>query len=521
MLSPTDPLPRDPDLLIQLIADLKDRNARLEAEVAKYRRMVFGARSERMTAVVAEQGALDLGEVEAADGESANANDNTAPDGRSAGRSRRPARRNVGALPKHLPRVEQIIEPDTTQCPCCGGALHRIGEDVSEALDKVPAVLRVVRTVRPKYGCRTCEGAVVQAKAPARPVTGGMATTALIAHVVTAKYAWHLPLYRQVQIMLGQGVVLDRATLAFWVRRAAWWLRPLYEKLLGHIRSQPYILCDETPLPRLDPGRGRTKIGQLWAQAVDDRPWRGPSPPAIGYVYAEGRRAADISMQLASFSGVLQVDGYAAYKGLAKPGRNAGPIRLAFCLAHARRKFVDVHAASGSPVAREVISRIAEVYAIEAEIKGLSAAERLAVRQARSKPVMEALRPYLMAMLAEISQKSPLALAIRYTLLHWEGLCVYLEDGRVSVDTNGVERGMRPISLGKKNSLFAGSEGGGESWAILASLINTAKLNDLDPHTYLADALDRMVTGETTIDRLDTLLPWNWKADRAAVPAAA
>ncbi len=258
---------------------------------------------------------------------------------------------------------------------------------MSEALDKVPAVLRVIRTVRPKYGCRACEGAVVQAKAPARPVTGGMATTALIAHIVTAKYAWHLPLYRQVQILLGQGVVLDRATLAFWVRRAAWWLRPLYEKLLGHIRSQPCILCDETPLPRLDPGRGRTKIGQLWAQAVDDRPWRGPSPPAIGYVYAEGRRTVDISMQLASFSGVLQVDGYVAYKGLTKPGRNAGPIRLAFCLAHARRKFVDVHATTGSPVAREVIARIAEVYAIEAKIKGLSADERRTLRQARSKPV--------------------------------------------------------------------------------------------------------------------------------------
>ena len=504
-----------------MIADLKDRNARLEAEVAKYRRMVFGARSERMTAVVAEQGALDLGQIEAADGEPGSANDNVGPNGQPAGRPRQPARRNVGALPKHLPRVEQVIEPDTRQCRCCGGALHRIGEDVSEALDKVPAVLRVIRTVRPKYGCRACEGAVVQAKAPARPVTGGMATTALIAHIVTAKYAWHLPLYRQVQILLGQGVILDRATLAFWVRRAAWWLRPLYEKLLGHIRSQPCILCDETPLPRLDPGRGRTKIGQLWAQAVDDRPWRGPSPPAIGYVYAEGRRTVDISMQLASFSGVLQVDGYVAYKGLTKPGRNAGPIRLAFCLAHARRKFVDVHATTGSPVAREVIDRIAEVYAIEAKIKGLSAAERRTLRQARSKPVMDALRPYLMEMLSQISQKSPLAGAIRYMLGHWEGLCLFLDDGRLAVDTNAVERGMRPISLGRKNSLFAGSEGGGESWATLASLINSAKLNDLDPYTYLADVLDRMVTGETTIDRLDTLLPWNWKADRAALPAAA
>lgn len=510
--SPSVP-PPDPQILLRMIAVLAAKNARLEAEVASYRRLVFGPRSEKTATLIPGQESLDLGVEPMPAPASANDNQDAGTAGVGA---RRPARRNVGALPADLPRIEQVIEPAETACPCCGGPLHRIGADVSEALDIIPAVVRVLRTVRPKYGCRACEGKIIQAPAPSRVVSGGMASTALVAHVVTARYAWHLPLYRQCQMLAGQGVRLDRATLAHWVGRAAWWLRPLYEKLIGHIRSRPVVFYDETPLPRLDPGRGRTKTCQLWACAVDERPWQGPSAPAVAYVYAEGRKAAEVERQLSAFTGILQVDGYQAYKSLAKAERPAGPIRLAYCMAHARRKFVDVYTTTQSQVAREVIARIAELYAIEARISGQSAEVRRAVRQAEARPILEELRAYLLAVQARISAKAGLMEAVGYMLNHWEGLCAYLEDGRLAIDSNVVERSMRPIGIGRRNSLFAGSATGGEHWAILASLMSTARLNGLDPHTYLADVLERIVSGAVTINRLETLLPWAWKAERDA-----
>ena len=427
-------------------------------------------------------------------------------------RPRRPAVRNIGALPKHLPRCEEVIEPETTVCPCCSGALHRIGEETREALDVVPAFVRVKRTIFPKYACRTCEGAIVQAKSPPRLVEGGMATTALVTHVAVFKFAWHIPLYRQAQIFKGQGVRLDRSTLALWMKRAAWWLKPLYERQLAAILAGSRVFSDETPMPVLDPGRGRTKCGQFWSHAVDDRPWGGPAPPAVAYIYAEGRSMADLASQVQGFEGILQVDGYGSYKGLA---RRHPQIQLAFCLAHARRKFVAVYKATHAPLARDVIAALSEVYAIEARIRGRSAAERRAVRQAETKPIMEALKARLMTALAELPSRSSLVEAIKYMLGHWAGLTLFLEDGRIEVDTNTVERTMRPIALGRKNALFAGSESGARTWAILASLINTAKLNDLDPQTYLADVLERMISGRTPVNRLDELLAWNWKAARA------
>lgn len=519
MSGSTSPPPIDLRILLRIITVLAERNTHLEAEVATYRRMVFGARSERSAVILPDQGHLDLGDRGAVPSVPLGANDNIdiaqgapgQPDG-----GRRPVRRNVGALPAGLLRVERMIEPMETDCPCCNGVLHRIGEDVSETLDVVPAIVRVLRTIRPKYGCRACEGTVLQAPAPARVVTGGMASTALVAHVVTARYGWHLPLYRQCQMLAGQGVRLDRATLGHWVGRAAWWLRPLYEKLLGHIRSRPVVFCDETPLPRLDPGRGRTKTCQLWSQAVDERPWQGPSAPAVAYVYAEGRQTAEVQRQLSGFSGILQVDGYQAYKALAKPDRSAGPIRLAFCMAHARRKFVDVYTATKSAVAQEVISRIAALYAIEARINGHPAPVRRAVRQAEARPILEALRPHLLDVQAKLSAKAGLAGAIGYMLNHWDGLCAYLDDGRIAIDSNVVERSIRPIGIGRRNSLFAGSAAGGEHWAILSSLINSAKLNGIDPQTYIADVLERLVSGEVTINRIEELLPWAWKAARGA-----
>jgi hypothetical protein len=268
-------------------------------------------------------------------------------------------------------------------------------------------------------------------------------------------------------------------------------------------------------MPVLDPGRGRTKTCQFWAHAVDDRPWGGPSPPAVAYVFADGRGKGEIAAQLADYAGILQVDGYVAYKSLAKDVREAGAIRLAFCLAHARRRFVKVYKTTKSPFAQEVIERIAAIYAIEQRVRGTSAEIRLAARKNETGPLMVEVKMRLTEVLKDISSKSPLAEAINYTLGHWDGLNMFLTDGRVEVDTNTVERSMRPIALGRKNSLFSGSEGGAESWAILASLVNTAKLHELDPQAYLADVLERIVSGRTKSHQLHELLAWNWKTAHA------
>ncbi|MBV9509712.1 MAG: IS66 family transposase [Caulobacteraceae bacterium] len=392
--------------------------------------------------------------------------------------------------------------------------MHRIGEDVAEALDAAPARLRVLRTIRPKYACRACEGAVVQAPARRRLLDSGMATTALIANVVTWKFAWHVPLHRQVQMLDGQGVFLDRSTLALWVKRVAWWLSALYELQLAKIHAHDRVFCDETRLPVIEKGRRRAKVCQLWAHATDDRPWSGPAPPAVAYVFAQGRSHAEIAEQLKSYSGVLQVDGYGAYKALAKRRSGDHAVQLAFCMAHARRKFTDVHKKTRSKTAREVIELFGRIYMIEAEVRGSSAERRLAARQDRSAPLMAELRALLDETLAQISSKSVLAEAIKYTLAHWAGLNLFLQDGRIEVDNNTVERTMRPIALGRRNHMFAGSDGGARSWAILASLLQTAKLNGHDPFTWLNDALERIVSGEVKSHELEQLLAWNWRPPR-------
>ncbi|MCW6512837.1 IS66 family transposase [Hyphomicrobiales bacterium BP6-180914] len=358
-LAPED-LPRDPDLLVALVLAQAVEIEKLQAALKTVNALVFGQRSERRDVLFESQMALDLDDVSLVTPPPA-ANDDTRPAAVARG-ARKTARRNVGALPKHLPRINRVIEPESLDCSCCAGRLHKIGEEVSETLDIVPAILRVLRTIRPAYGCRACEGAIVQAPAPARPIAGGMATTALITHVVTMKFAWFVPLYRQAQILAGQGVTLDRSTLALWVKRAAWWLSGLYERQLEVIHSYPRVFCDETRMPVLDPGRGKVKICQFWAHSVDDRPWQGPAPPAVAYVFAQGRGHREIKDQLARYQGILQVDGYSAYKALAKADRAPGPIQLAFCLAHARRKFVDVYKSTPSLTAQAVIERIAMVY---------------------------------------------------------------------------------------------------------------------------------------------------------------
>jgi transposase len=480
---------------------------RLRQIIKEMQRHRFGRRAETLDP---DQLALGLEDVEQEIAAGEAGTEAVAPAEKTARAARR--RTNRGSLPAHLPRIETLVDIEDKTCPGCRGALHRIGEDVAERLDIVPAQLRVLVVRRPKYACRACEEGVVQAPAPARLIEGGLPTEAAVAHVVVAKYADHLPLYRQAQIYARQGVDLDRSTLADWTGRAAWLLRPLHARLLERLKASGKLFADETTAPVLDPGRGRTKTGQLWAYARDDRPWGGPDPPGVVYVYAPDRKAERAAAHLAGFKGVLQVDGYAGYRPLAE----AGDVKLAFCWAHVRRRFYEIASAGPAPIASEALERIARLYAIETDIRGRSAEARRRVRQEISRPLVEILKPWLKAQLDRVSQKGKLAEAIRYALARWEGLSLFLDDGRVEMDSNIVERAIRPIALNRKNALFAGSDGGGEHWAVLASLIETCKLNGVDPQGYVADVITRIVQGHPN-SRLDELLPWAYVAPISAV----
>jgi transposase len=485
--------------------------ARLIAIIKELHRHRFGRRSERLDP---DQLALSLEDLEQtlAAAEAAAEQDDKTPVKPAAPRKRQI---NRGALPPHLPREEVVIDVADKTCACCGGRKHRIGEDVSERLDVIPAQFKVIVTHRPKYACAACAGEVVQAPAPERLIENGIPTEALVAHVLTTKYADHTPLYRQAQIYARQGVTLDRSTLADWVGRAAFALRPVHARLLEQLKQSTKLFADETTAPVLDPGRGCTKKGQLWAYARDERPWAGTAPPGVAYVYAPDRKHARPAEHLAGFSGTLQVDGYGAYADLAE----AGDVELAFCWSHVRRRFYEIQVATPAPIASEALVRIAALYAIEAEIRGCTADERRQARQLRTKPLIDALRPWLEAKLAAVSGKSTIAEAIRYALSRWDGLARFLADGRVEIDSNVVERSMRPIALGRKNHLFAGSDDGGVHWAVIASLIETCKINDVDPQAYLRDVLTKIVARHP-MSRLDELLPFAYRSAQAEKAAA-
>jgi hypothetical protein len=351
---------------------------------------------------------------------------------------------------------------------------------------------------------------VHQRPAPDHAIPGGLPTEALLAHVLMAKYGDGLPLYRQAAMLGRQGIVLDRSTLCDWVAKACWWLRPLHALVLAHVTRQGRVFADDTPLPTLERGRRRTRIGRLWAYAVDDRPWQGGTLPAVAYVYSSNRRAEHPGAHLAGFRGMLQVDGYGGFKALRRD-RDDGAVVLAFCWAHLRRRFFDIHAATQSPIAAEALLRIAALYDIEAGIRGRAAEQRLAVREAQSAPLVADLEAWLHAQLNRLSRGSKLAEAIRYGLRHWQGLCLFLNDGRVEMDTNTVEREIRPVAVTRKAALFAGSEGGGENWAIATTLIRTAILNGVDPQAWLTDVLEQMVSGKVNNRSLASLLPWAWR----------
>ena len=500
-------------------ARLDAANARLQQILAEIRRAHFGRKSERIDD---DQLALALEELETAHAKIDAKTEQADPALKAARGKKRRASRNENL--EHLPHEEVVIEPDSKSCPCCGSDLHQIGEDKSKRLDKVPASLRVIVTRRPKYACRACEktgadevAGIVQAPAPARLIEGGLPTEAMVADVVVSKHADHLPLYRQSQILARQGVTIERSTLAQWVGAAAAELQPLHDHLLKDLLASPKLFCDETRCPVLDPGRGKTKTGYLWALARDDRPWGGgaqPSPPAVAYTYAPGRGGEHAVKLLTGFSGILQVDGYSVYQQLAVPSRAGGPVTLAFCWAHVRRKFYEIYARGNAPIATEALARIKKLYDTEAKIRGLPPQIRRALRQEHAKPVVEALKPWLEASLATLSKGSKLAQAIRYGLNHWDGLVRYLDDGRIEIDSNTVERSIRGIALSRKNALFAGHDRGAEGWAMIASLLETCKLNAVDPLAWLTDVLTKLAN-LWPASRIGELMPWAYVAKPA------
>ena len=499
-MTASDELPNDIAELKAIIRAQQDQNARLEALVASFKKALFGAKSEKIDPAQYE---LELEDIETAIAQveaEIDADERTAPV-----RPPKPRQTNRGSLPKHLERVEVVIEPERS-C-ACGTERHAIGEDVSERLDIIPAQFRVIVTRRPKYACRSCEGGVVQASAPAHIIAGGMPTEATLAHVLVSKYADHLPLYRQAQIYSRQGIDLDRSTLAAWVGKSAFELTPIYDALMANLKRSTKLFMDETTAPVLSPGRKKTKTGYFWALARDDRPWVGDDPPGVAFTYAPGRSGQHAENILNGFNGTLQVDGYAGYNRLLK--RPAQDVTLAYCWAHARRKLHDVTLSGAAPIAQEGLAQIQALYRIEKDLSGLPADQRYAARQDRSKPIINALETWLALNRARVSAKSPTGEALKYIAKYWDGLCRFLNDGRVELDNNPVERTIRPIALNRKNALFAGHDVGAQNWAIIASLIETCKLNGIEPHGYLSGVLTAIAGGHKQRD-INKLLPWNY-----------
>ncbi|TIP39120.1 IS66 family transposase, partial [Mesorhizobium sp.] len=435
------------------IARKDERIERLEKLVAAFKQAAFGRKSEKTNP---DQFDLALEDLETAMAAIHAEDEADAPAGNRATKARVI---NRGSLPRHLPRVEEVIELESLVC-ACGGYLHCIGEDASERLDVVPAQFRVIVTRRPKYACRACTDGVVQAPAPARLIQAGLPTEATVAHVLVSKYADHLPLYRQSQIMGRQGIDLDRSTLADWVGRAAYELRPVFDGLIADLKRSTKLFMDETRAPVLDPGSRKTKTGYFWALARDDRPWCGGAPPGVAFTYAPGRGGHHAERILQGFTGVLQVDGYAGYNRLIAPDRVGPDIRLASCWAHARRKLVEITRNATAPIAEDGVKRIGELYRIEAELRGLDPEARLAGRQERSAPVVADMQTWFVHHRARVATKSPLGEALAYIAKYWDGLKLFLTDGRIEIDNNSVERTIRPIA--KTDSLCTPSSNGGK-----------------------------------------------------------
>jgi transposase len=499
----TDSLPDNPALLKAMVSAQQAEIERLKFIIAKFRRMQFGRRSEQMDDMITQL-ELSLEELECVCTEQASdepvaSDEETEPaTGTGPGVPAKPKRK---PLPDHLPRESVQHLPADCCCPDCGGTLKKLGEDVAEVLEYVPASFRVVQHVRPKFACAACD-IIVQAAAPSRPIARCMAGPGLLAHVLVAKYGDHLPLYRQSGIYAREGVELERSTLAGWVGQCNALLRPLVTALQKYVLSGDKLHADDTPVPVLAPGEGKTKTGRLWTYVRDDRPAGQETPPAVWFAYSPNRRGEHPQGHLRPFKGVLQADAYGGFDALYADGT----IQEAACWAHVRRKFFDLHKAHQSPVAAEALRQIGALYAIEAQIRGKPPQERQWAREASAIPLLDSLHDWLHKTLRGLSQKSALAEAIRYALKLWEALVRYARDGRIEIDNNAAERSLRTVALGRKNFLFAGSDAGGDRAATIYSLIGTAKLNGIDPEAYLRFVIGRIA--DHPVNRVADLLPW-------------
>jgi transposase len=501
---------------------------KLKAQLAKLRRERFGASSERIEREI-EQFELALEEVEAATAEitapTTAASTAEASDDLPASASSAADKKKRRQLPPELPRHD-IVHAPTGVCKACGGTeLRRVGESVTEVLEYIPGRFEVARHVRPAVSCRKCE-AMMQAPMPELPIPRGMAGASFLAHVATAKFCDHLPLYRQAEIYARGGVDVDRGQLAEWLGHVAWLLRPLGELIAGHVMAGCVIHADDTPVPVLAPGAGRTKTGRQWVYLRDERPHGGTAPPAVLYRYTPDRKGEHCRAQLAGFTGWLHADGYAGFGKLyevagasASPLPLAGPPRVAevACWAHVRRGFFDEAKGSGSPIAKEALDKIGALFDIERPIKGAPPERRRTVRQRLAKPRLDELATWLDAQLQRVPGKSDLAGAIRYARSRWPALTAYVEHGQLEISNNAAENAIRPVALGRKNWLFAGSDSGGERAALFYTLIRTATLNSAEPEAYLRHVIARI--GAHPVNRLHDLLPWNIAAP--ATPSVA
>ncbi|UWQ57769.1 IS66 family transposase [Leisingera caerulea] len=476
--------------LLDLVKAQALKIAKLEHQLAGHNRHRYGSKSESL-----DQLQLRLEEEETAAAQVADAD---APDGDAEGQKAKPKRK---PLPPELPRIDQVLTPG--EACTCGGKLRAIAEDVTEELEYVPGRFIVNRIVRPRMACRDCDR-IVQSALPSRPIERGRPGPGLLAHVLVSKYADHSPLYRQSQIYAREGIDLDRSTLADWVGRSAALLEPLADAIGRHVRGGQAIFADDTPIKMQ--AKGKCATARVWTYVRDERPWGGTDPPAAWYQFTANRKGEHPSAHLANYRGWMHADGYSGFNDLYR----SGAVSEVACMAHIRRKFVDVFQSQGLAVAEEAIRRIAELYAVEKDARGLPPEDRLQLRQSRSKPLLDELEAWLAAQMARIPGKSELAKAVRYALTRMQKLRPYLDHGILEIDNNSAERAMKPIAIGRKNYLFVGSEGGGKAAAIAYTLIETAKMNGVDPQAWLTWVLAQIADHKIT--RLNELMPWRYAA---------
>ncbi|EHK57094.1 IS66 family transposase [Allomesorhizobium alhagi] len=493
------------------ITELKELIEKLESQVQDYRRTKFGPKSEKLDPTQME---LALEDLETAIAETqaqiAFAEEKIAASTANCEKTASSRRqRKARALPKSLPRVEQVIEPDSIVCPCGCGNMVRIGEDRTERLDHIPARYQVIVTIRPKYACPKGRTGVVQARAPAHLLEGSWPTEALLAQIAVSKHSEHMPLNRQAAVMARHGVPIDRTVLADWLGRTGAVIAPVVDHMAMVLKQgSSRLYVDETTAPVLDPGRGKTKTGYLWAILRDDRGWSGSAPPGVVFHYRPGRKGEYAAEILDGFNGTIQVDAYGGYSQLATPKRTGGdPLRLAFCWAHGRRKLIKSQPKKGSPIVDEALLRIAALYKIEDSIRGCDPDHRRAVRQNLSRPLVDEFFTWLTAQAARVSRKSDLGQAMAYMLKRQAGFRLFLDDGRVDIDSNLVENAIRSPAMNRRNALFAGHDEGGRNWARFASLIGTCKMNRVEPYAYLRDLFISLANGHLATD-IDALMPW-------------